>query len=67
MKAYLSFNLPEDSEEFKDAQNGSRLKIAVEEFDDWLRGLEKYSNLDTVSIQEARDKLREFKDSRLMD
>jgi cupin superfamily acireductone dioxygenase involved in methionine salvage len=56
----LEFQLPEEREEFELAQNGHKYKFALNDFDNWLRGLAKYEDKDVVSINEARDKLREL-------
>lgn len=45
MKSTLEFNLPEDTEEFKLAQNGWQYKIVIDELDNWLRGKIKYTEL----------------------
>lgn len=56
----LKFNLPEDDQEFKDAQNGSSLRGQLQEFDNYLRGRIKYEELDEKvdeALQEARNQL----------
>lgn len=60
MKSFLSFKLPEEQEEFESALNGSKYKGALEDLDNWLRGLAKYQDQETVSIEEVRQKLREL-------
>lgn len=40
MKANLSFNLPEETEEFKDAFNGSKYRCAFDEV--WEKGFRPY-------------------------
>lgn len=68
MKAILEFNLPEDTEEFSDAQKGTKAFIVIEELDNYLRGIIKYSELseDHSDIYESvRKKLWELKDEYL--
>jgi hypothetical protein len=59
MKATISFNLPEDREDFDFALNGVEYYLTIKELDDWLRGLAKYENKETVKIHEVRARLRE--------
>jgi len=42
MKATLEFNLPEETEEFNDAVNGWKWKVAISTLDNYLRGEIKY-------------------------
>lgn len=58
MIAKLEFNLPEDKEDFKTASNAWAYRLALEEFDGWLRNQIKY--LDKNELQEVRDQLREI-------
>lgn len=60
MKGYLSFSLPEEREEFETAQQGSGFKFALQDYDNWLRNLAKYEDKETVTIEEAREKLFEI-------
>ena len=65
VKAKLVFDLPSEAEEHNDALNGSRYKAALEDLDNWLRGLVKYGHeYKTVddAIDACRDKLRELRD-----
>lgn len=58
MKGTLSFNLPEENEEFQVAQLGHKYKSALAFFDTWLRNEIKYGNRpDAKTLQEIRDKL----------
>lgn len=41
MKAILKFKLPKESKEHLDAINGINYKIALQEFDSWLRNMNK--------------------------
>jgi len=60
MKAKLTFNLPEESEEFESAANGSYYKSAIFEFDQKLRSIEKYSEIESMTIESVRDMLRDY-------
>lgn len=60
MRANLSFKLPEDRSEFQDAQDGTALRIALQEYDNWLRGMIKYEDKEMISTEEARKKLHEL-------
>lgn len=59
MKANLEFQLPEEREDFDLALNGYKYKLAMDDYDGWLRGLDKYGDKTEVGINEAREKLRE--------
>ena len=65
MKATLTFNLPEDDEDFQMAIKGSSMYDVLWEMDQWLRANTKHSP-DTASedtyntYQECRNKLREL-------
>lgn len=58
MKATLTFSLPDEQEELLVATKSMETRWAIEEFDQWLRGLAKYQDQDTVSVSECREKLR---------
>ena len=64
--AILSYNLPEEQDEFDLAYNGARLAVIVEDFDDYLRRKLKYES-DALTeeqyklYQEIRDKLNEMR------
>lgn len=60
MKAQLTFNLPEEQEEFNDAINGNAFKAVIWELDQWMRSQIKHGELtDDVheKVQEIRDYL----------
>ena len=66
MKAKLTFNLPEESQEFADAINGRRWSLAVWEFKDYLRTKIKYSELsdqDYDALEKASEQLHEILNS----
>lgn len=60
MLGKLIFKLPEDAEDFIIAQKALSYKIALEDMDNWLRSIIKYTEQKTISIQEVRDKLHEI-------
>jgi hypothetical protein len=60
MKGVLEFTLPEEHEEFDDAQKGTFYRAGIEDLDNWLRGLAKYQDLEIVKIEEVRAKIREL-------
>jgi hypothetical protein len=64
-KATLEFDLPEEQVEFDAAQRGSALQAQVSEFDNWLRGVIKYTEWSEADAarevwQTIRDKLHEL-------
>jgi hypothetical protein len=59
-KAYLKFELPQETDEFELAQNGGKYKAALDDFDNWLRAMDKYENKRSVTVKDAREKLREL-------
>ena len=65
MKARLTFELPEEQEEFNDAVNGSAFKTAIWELDQYMRSQLKHGDLpDDVheKVQEIRDQLHSILD-----
>ena len=62
MKAKLIFDMnePDDRIEHQHAINGSKLAVALYDFDQWLRAKSKYENIENIDVDEVRDKLREF-------
>ena len=60
MTTTLTFNLPEESEELKDALNGTNVKSAIWDFDQFLRSRIKHSDLSEeqyATYSEIRDEL----------
>ncbi len=60
MKAQLTFNLPEDHEEFTDAVNGNAYKAVIWQIDMYLRSQLKHGELpesEYDKVQEIRDEL----------
>jgi hypothetical protein len=63
MKVELSFNLPEEEEEFRAAINGQKLRWITYHFDEWLRNQIKYQDLtdeEYKTYQKCRDRFREM-------
>jgi hypothetical protein len=65
MKATLTFNLPEDKDEFRMATTGASMYNVLWEMDQWLRSNTKYApdtmSEDTYSaFQQCRNRLREI-------
>ena len=66
MTGYLKFNLPEDTEEFENAQGGGRFKAVIGEIDNFIRLKLKhgheYKSADEA-LADVRRELRESLDS----
>lgn len=61
MRGILEFNLPEEKEEFKLAQNARRLDLFINEFDNnSLRRRVKYDNLNEEQQKLVEDIRTEF-------
>jgi hypothetical protein len=61
MKATLTFNLPEENHEYSNAVDGSKMRSALWELDQWLRSKLKYEELSDGqydAFKETRDELR---------
>ena len=59
MQAQLIFNLPDEDREFRIAQDAVAWMSVVHELDNWLRGLSKHGDSDTIKIEEVRARLHE--------
>lgn len=59
MKVTLEFNLPEEHEAHHCALMGGNYKGAMQELDNWLRSVQKYTDKDMVTIESVREKLNE--------
>jgi hypothetical protein len=61
-KGILEFNLPEEEQEFKDAQEGPHIKYRLQDFDNWLRGIVKHGDekAQNLKAEDVRDKLYEM-------
>lgn len=60
-KIILEYDQYTDRDDFENAYNGWRYKAIIEDFNNWLRGLSKYEGKETVTIDEARDRLRQIR------
>jgi hypothetical protein len=61
MKVELSFNLPEEEDDFRAAINGQKLRGITYDFDQWLRNQIKYEDLtdeEYQTFQKCRDQFR---------
>ena len=58
MRAVLTFNLPDEQQEYALANKGSSLSCILWDMDQWLRSETKYETLDEKTY-EAYDKVRE--------
>jgi hypothetical protein len=67
MKGILSFNLPEETEDFKLAQDGWKYKAILEEVDNELRKMFKYEDKTTIDITEVRQLINNLTRARLDD
>lgn len=64
MKAILEFDLPEETDLYQYAINGSRYLYVLQELDNELRSLIKYENKEVISIEKVRDLIRTLLDER---
>jgi len=62
MKGVLEFNLPEEDEEFNNAQFGWKYKLVIQDMFNWLRSKSKYEDVTSVTIEEVREKLVDLED-----
>jgi len=60
MKATLQFNLPEDAHDFKQSCKGVEWSLMVYELDQWAREIQKYTEKNTLTADELREKIREL-------
>lgn len=54
MRAYLSFNLPEDQEEFAQAQRAGRAESVIDSLFGLIRSKTKYEDKTTIDLDELR-------------
>jgi hypothetical protein len=64
VKAILEFILPEEHSEYDLANEAVDWYCVVWDLDQWLRGLSKYENKETIGVDEVRDKIGEFMDDK---
>ena len=60
MKTILEFNLPEDLEEWDKHKNAMALKVAVCDFQQKLRQLDRYTDQETIEINKLREMFYEY-------
>lgn len=62
MKAIMEFNLPEESDEHRDALDGAKWKQAMWDLDQHYRGIMKHGDDDDEAehAEKVRDKIREI-------
>jgi hypothetical protein len=60
MKATLKFDLPEDAAHFGAAIKGPDYAQALWDLDQELRKLEKWTNTETLTIEQVRDMVGNF-------
>ena len=60
MKATITFNLPEEEHEYRNAVEGAKMRSILWDVDQWLRAKLKYEELSdgNVAFKETRDHLR---------
>lgn len=59
MTGILKFNLPEETEEFKAAQNGMALRCELQTFENELRSNLKYEDIEDPEILKLKQYVRE--------
>lgn len=60
MLAKLIFRLPEEREDFELAQNGWKYKSMIDDIYNKLRSLDKYTETESMTIEEIREMVREI-------
>lgn len=55
-KATIEFLLPEEQSEFEKASNVYRYTSVISEMAGWIRGLYKWSDEESVTVDELREK-----------
>ena len=62
MEVTLKFKLPEEREEYEAYYNGPSDSAALDELDNWLRGLWKHTDQENISIEEVRKRIWELRE-----
>ena len=62
-KATLTFDLPDDYEDFISAIYGPDYRYALQHLDRRLRDVAKYEQIETLSVEEIREWFREERES----
>ena len=60
MLGILRFSLPDEEEAFLTAQKACDYKHTLTELDNFLRAKIKYEDVETMKVQDLRDKLHEI-------
>ena len=58
--ATLKYKLPEEADEFKQAQKAGDYACAIHDFSQWLRQKYKYESVETISLEEVRKQFYEI-------
>lgn len=59
MKGVLEFDITEEKTDLERALKADSLVRVIEDYDNFLRGKLKYTEEETINLQEARDRLWE--------
>ena len=62
MKVIIEFDYFEEKEELENALAGGRHAAMIHNLDDWLRGLEKYQDQETIKVSDVRQKICDLYD-----
>ena len=60
MIAVFKFKLPEEQEEYRMTGAGIDAHLVIQELDEFLRGKIKYTDEETIGLQEMRDLLHSY-------
>tara|TARA_R110000868_G_scaffold176353_4_gene414034 strand:- start:2769 stop:2990 length:222 start_codon:yes stop_codon:yes gene_type:complete len=60
MKAKLTFELPEEQEEFNDAVNGNAFKAVIWELDQYMRSQLKHEELWDEAVHDKVQEIRDY-------
>lgn len=64
MRATFEFDLPDDNEDYKLHYQASDLHCAIWDYAEWLRGICKHGDPDSVNAEKCREKLYELLNER---
>lgn len=64
MKGVLEFVLPEEQADFRMAQDAWKYSIIIDDMFNWLRSLEKYEDVETLTVEQVRKKLVDLRNER---
>lgn len=60
MRAQLTFNLPEENEEYKTYMNAYKYYCALSDLQSYIRNKWKYEDIDAVLVEDLKDKFWEI-------